>query len=342
MERAARPGYAPAVRLSLLVVALAVVPAIAHAEPERAKALSAEGEAAVAAGDLLEAAVKFRAAFNEEPRPEYMCNAGVAYHKLKDLPRAHRYLGQCVSMGASLDAKYRENLRKVVDSIEANLVAGNFTPVDVVLEPGVATLTIEGGAPYDEPVVGSGRIWLPYGSYRLRAAANGYLEQTLVIEVKGHAALPRRIKLEKAPEVDTGVKPDVTKPDVTRPDVARPDATKRAPISPVPALATRTRSKAPAIIATTATGALAITAALLYFKARIYVNDADAAEDQATFDELHDESHRFQKLAWAFGGLAATGAVVSGFLWYRALRTEPAVEVSATANGATVSLRGRF
>lgn len=336
MERAARPSYAPAVRFSLLVVALAVVPVTADAEPERAKALSAEGEAAVAAGDLPGAAVKFRAAFNEEPRPEYMCNAGVAYHKLKDLPRAHRYLGQCVSMGASLDAKYRENLRRVVDSIEAKLVAGNFTPVDVVLEPGAATLTIEGGLPYDEPVVGSGRIWFPFGSYRLRATANGYVEQTVIIEVKGHAAVPRRIKLEKAPAVDTVVNPG--KPDVTQPDVTQPDR----PITPAPVLVTPTGSKAPAIIATTATGALAITAALLYFKARVYVNDAEAAEDQATFDVLHDKSHRFQKLAWASGGLAATGAVVSGYLWYRALRTEPAVEVSATGDGATVSLRGRF
>ncbi|MBA3393702.1 MAG: hypothetical protein H0T89_13725 [Deltaproteobacteria bacterium] len=325
-------------RLSLLMVALAVVPVTAYAEPERAKALSAEGEAAVAAGDLLRAAVKFRAAFNEEPRPEYMCNAGVAYHKLKDLPRAHRYLGQCVSMGASLDAKYRENLRRVVDSIEAKLVAGNFTPVDVVLEPGAATLTIDGGVPYDEPVVGSGRIWFPYGSYRLRAAANGYVEQPVVIEVKGHAAVPLRIELEKAPAaVDIGVQPDPTRPDVTQPDRPITPA-----ITPPPVLVTRPRSKAPAIIATTATGALAITAALLYFKARVYVNDAEAAEDQATFDELHDKSHRFQKLAWASGGLAATGAVVSGYLWYRALRTEPAVEVIATGDGAAVSLRGRF
>ncbi|MDQ3298927.1 MAG: hypothetical protein M3619_20295 [Myxococcota bacterium] len=217
-------------------------------------------------------------------------------------------------------------------------MAGNFTPVDVVLEPGAATLTIDGGVPYDEPVVGSGRIWFPYGSYRLRAAANGYVEQPVVIEVKGHAAVPLRIELEKAPAaVDIGVQPDPTRPDVTQPDRPITPA-----ITPPPVLVTRPRSKAPAIIATTATGALAITAALLYFKARVYVNDAEAAEDQATFDELHDKSHRFQKLAWASGGLAATGAVVSGYLWYRALRTEPAVEVIATGDGAAVSLRGRF
>jgi hypothetical protein len=311
-----------------VVVAITLVLGTAHADPERAKQLSAEADALVASGDLLGAAAKFRAAYKEEPRPDHMCNSGVAYHKAKDLPRSHRYLNLCVSMGGSLDPAYRENLRKVVDSIEQKLVAGDFTPIDIAVEPQAAVLTIEGGKPYDEEIVGGGRIWVPYGAYRFIVRAPGFVEHRAEVTANKHAAIPLRVTLEKQIE-----KP-VEKP------VERPI---EKPIEPV-VTPHRTPSKLPAIVATSATGAFAIASLVFYVRARGFNDDAaDPSNTRAEFVDLRDKATSNQRISWVLGGVAGAGAVVSGILWWRFLRTPTTIEVTSTSTGgAGVAIRGRF
>lgn len=311
-------------RTVVVAIALTVaVTATAAADPENAKALSAEAEALVGTGDLIGAAAKFRAAYKQEPRPEYMCNSGVAYHKAKDLPRAHRYLNACVAMGSALEVAYRENLRKVVESIEQKLVAGDFTPIDIAIEPPTAVLAIEGGAPYDEEIVGGGRLWVPYGSYRLLVRAPGFVDKRSDITANSHTAMPLRVTLEKAP--DKPIERPIEKP------IEAPIATP----------ATRERpSKLPAIVATSATGVAGVVALAFYLRARGLVDDAEEADNEDDFNDRRDDAKTNQHRSWVIGGVAGVGAIVSGYLWYRVLRAPDGVEVSATGTG--VAIRGRF
>lgn len=288
----------------------------AHADP---KQLTAEAEALVAAGDMLGAAAKYRAAFAEEPIPEHVCNAGVAYHKAQDLPRSHRYLNRCVTMGSALDPTYRENLRKVVESIEQKLVAGSFTPVDIALQPPTAAVAIEGGKVYDENIIGGGRIWLPWGSYTLIARADGYIEKRTGVKPENHGAIPITITLDKAPEKPPIV---VQAPVVQYVDKPRP-------------------SRLPAIIASAGAGVLAGVALVFYVRARSEVDEAESTTiDMNEFEEHRDNAKRYQHISWGFGAGALGVGVAAGYLWWRALRDPGRIEVTATGN--TVGIRGSF
>ena len=64
-----------------------------------------------------------------------ICNAGVAYYKASDLPRAHRYLKRCSEVGKALNADFMGNVEKVIAAVEAALAAGSYTPVEVTSEP---------------------------------------------------------------------------------------------------------------------------------------------------------------------------------------------------------------
>ncbi len=292
----------------------------ADADPAKAKQLAADAEALVAKDDLVGAAAKYRDAYREDPQPEYICNTGVAYHKKQDLPRAHRYLNQCVTLGSSLDPTYRENLRKVVESVEAKLAGGEFTPVDLALDPAGAIVTIEGGKPSDEPIVGGGRIWVPFGSYRLVAHADGYVDKTVDVPATGHDAVPLQITLAKAP-VPKPLAPVVI-------EVAQPSRP----------------SKLPAIVVSGASVALGVAGALFYQHARSLVDQAEEPQRTvAEFDDLRGRAKDNQHVAWAFGAIAGAGAIVSGYLWYRALRRPSPVEVTGTAGGgAGVSIHFEF
>jgi hypothetical protein len=287
---------------------------VAHADP---KQLTADAEALVAKGDMLGAAAKYRAAFAEEPIPEHVCNAGVAYHKAQDLPRSHRYLNRCVAMGSALDATYRETLRRVVESIEQKLVAGNFTPVDIALQPPTAIVAIDGGKIYDEDIVGGGRIWLPWGAYTLIVRADGYVEKRTDIKPETHDALPLTVTLEKVI-----VKPPIAdKPLVHYADRPRP-------------------SKLPAIITTAGSGVLAVAGLVFYLRARDQISKANSTMDLEEFEDHRDKAKTQQHISWGFGGAALVAGGVAGYLWWRVLRDPGRVEITATGN--TVGIRGSF
>jgi hypothetical protein len=305
----------------ITVVALA---GTAHADAGTAKQLVAEAEALVASGDLIGAAAKFRAAYKEEPVPEHICNAGVAYHRAQDLPRSHRYLNQCVTMGSSLDASYRDSLRKVIDALEAKLVVGDFTPIDLSLDPVAAIAAFEGGKPYDDEIVGGGRIWVPYGSYRLVVRAAGYLDKPVDVAASSDVAVPLRITLDRKP-------PDAP---VVAPPPLPPQPPERVLVdAPRP-------SKLPAMLATGA--AVLFGAASLWFYADAYdlVGQAEDAMTRDEFDRLHDSAHDSQRNALIFGGLAGAAAAVAAWRWWHALRDPGQIEV--TVSGSGVAVQGRF
>lgn len=321
----------------LTVVILLAASAHAYADRVGADRAAAEAQKLAASGDFIGAAAKYREAFAAEPRADLMCNVGVAYYKAKDLPRAQRYLGQCLVLGTSLDRAFIENVRKVLAAVESTLAAGRFTPVDLFVQPPTATTSIEGGAVFDEPIVGSRRVWLPHGRYRLVVRAEGHVERVLEVEAKDATPIAASLVLERAP-VETAPPSPAPPADSGSNDAA--DASVRAP-SPPPSAPVAKRSMV-APIAATATTAVAGGFALGFFVAALGSADKAGKEsDRARYDELKNEAVDRQHISWGFAAAAGAAAVVSGVLWYRYTRG-PRIEVQASGTGAAVSFGGRW
>ncbi|MBK9037103.1 MAG: hypothetical protein IPL61_38645 [Myxococcales bacterium] len=305
-------------RVATFVFAVALItPAAAAAapDPDRADALAAEAEARAAGGDFLGAAASFRDAHAADPRPEFLCNVGVAFHKARDLPRAHLYLGQCLTRGGSLDPGFLASVRAVFATAEDQLRAGEFAPIDVNPEPAAAAFTISAFGVGDT-LVGARLVWLPFGRHTLHVTADGYVADDVGVEITTRDHQTVRPTLTRAPVI--GPPPTTTPPPVHR----------------------RT---APAWIATGATVAVGVTAGLLYLRARAWAADAGLPEiPPEVYADRVDTARAYQHGSWAVAALAGVGAVASGYLWYRALRTPAPIEVAPTAGGAIVGVRASF
>jgi hypothetical protein len=299
-----------------------------------AEQLADEARALAAAGDLLGAAARFRAAHALDPRPELLCNVGVAFHKAKDLPRAHLYLGQCLTRVGSLEAGFASSVRAVFAAVEDTLRGGAYAPVDVTVTPATASVTVSAFDPEDA-IVGARVVWLPFGHHTLTARAEGHVEQAVAIDLEGPGQQTARIALVRASGAAGAGADDGTTGGGD--SIERPVSGQLLP-----------RSRRPAIVATAATGGLAIGAGVVYLLARSAAASAgDAGIDDREYADRVDSARFRQHLSWGLGGAAAIGAVASGWLWYRATRSPRApvltVDVGGgAAGGATAVVRGRF
>lgn len=336
----------------VVVIVCATLAVDASADPSAADRAVSEAQTRAAANDYIGAAAKYREAFAAEPRPELMCNVGVAYYKAKDLPRAQRYLDQCLSIGTSLDHAFIANVRKVLAAVETALASGSYTPVDLLVQPPAATTTVDGGVPFDEPLLGSRRVWFPFGHYKLTIHAEGRVDRVLEIEAVDHTALPARITLERAPVEP--VSPQGSAAGSAEPAGSGSAATGAGSAQGAgsaaetgsdtaaitPALVHRPSMVAP-IVATAASVGVGAAALGFYLGARSAAHDAGNATDTATYADLVDKAQLRQHVSWLLGGVAGAGAIVSGFLWYRYASTSH-VEVQATGTGVALSLSGRW
>lgn len=317
----------------------------AFADRDAAERAIADAKTHATKGDFVGAAAKYREAHAAEPRPDLMCNVGVAYYKAKDLPRAHRYLEQCLAIGTSLDRAFIDNVKKVVAAVESTLAAGNFTPVDLFVQPSTATTAVEGGVVFDEPVVGSRRVWFPFGSYRLVVHAAGHVDRVLDIAATDRKPITASVALERAPvetasSTETGSTTDSSAGSATV--EAGTGTTITEPQLPPPPMPPLTKRSMVAPIVATAAAAGAGGAALGFFlAARGSADDAGKATDMVRYNELRDEAIDRQHISWGFAAAAGAAAIVSGVLWYR-YASAPRVEVQATGSGAALSFSGRW
>src|SRR5215470_17873339 len=94
------------------VIVIATLIAVdARADPRTADQAAAEADARARAKDYLGAAAKFREAYAADPRPDLICNVGVAYHKAQELPRAQLFLSRCLERGSALDSAFIDVVR---------------------------------------------------------------------------------------------------------------------------------------------------------------------------------------------------------------------------------------
>ncbi|HEY1552014.1 MAG TPA: hypothetical protein VGG28_29510 [Kofleriaceae bacterium] len=178
-----------------IVVAGFVAPSFA--DRATSDQLAADAAKLAASGDLAGAASTFRAAFAADPRPELVCNVGVAYYKLADLPRADRYLNECIATGGALDTAFLTRVRTALDSVESGLLAHALAPIDLDVSPATAIVVVDAWP--DEPLVGAHRVWVAYGHHNITVRAPDYAAQTIELDVTSHAPIVRRVVL--APNV---------------------------------------------------------------------------------------------------------------------------------------------
>lgn len=297
----------------------------------------AAGELA-AKGDFLGAAAKFREAYAAAPRPELMCNVGVAFYKGKDYPHAQRYLEQCVTAGGSLDAKFIDAVRQVMSAVDAKLRAGDFTPIDLAVEPASALTTVRYGGRADEPIVGARRAWVPFGDYALAIHAEGYSDRVVEGTAHGHDAIAIRAKLDPVatPPVDHPPPVDHDHPPPVDRDRPPPIDHDRPP-PPRPQTREVHGARGPAIALTAVTGVLGLGALGSYAFAVHRASQANGAMDRPSYDADVASARRWQHASWLAGGLAGASAIASGYLWWRASRT---TVVEITPGGVAVA--GRF
>lgn len=291
-----------------------------------------EAQDRAAKGDFVGAAQKYREAFAEHPQPELLCNVGVAYYKAKDLPRADWYLSHCLEIGTTLDTTFLDNVKKVLVVVEDKLASSDFAPITLLVQPATATIAIDGNV-YDEPVPASKKVWLPYGTYKLTIHAEGYLDLVVPLDVKTRniAALSIVLKRNEATTVEPP-KHDKQEP-------------AREHVEPVPAVIAQPRSKLMPVVATSATLGFAGGAVAAWVLARGKADDAGKASDANNLEAYNtaaDGARKRQYIAWGLGGAAVVGAVVSGYLWYRAMHTQSPVEVEPTAGGIAFRVSARW
>jgi hypothetical protein len=317
-----------------VVIIVAAVAVQAVADTGGADRAAAEAKTRAANADFIGAAAKYREAFQAEPRPDLMCNVGVAYYKAKDLPRAQRYLDQCLSIGTSLERTFIDNVKKVLAAVDSALAGGSYTPVDLLVQPPTATTTVEGGVPFDEPLLGSRRVWFPFGNYKLTVHAEGHVDRVITIDAKDHSAIPARVSLELAPKpVDVG--------SAQEPDAGSGSAVVIEPPPPPPPPVTAKRSIVAPLVVSGVTVGLGVAALGYYLAAVDRANAAGKASDRQKYDALVDDARDRQHMSWLFSGAATAGAVVSGILWYR-YASAPRVEVQASGSSAALTLGGRW
>ena len=321
-------------RAVLVIATLVAFAPAAHADRREADRAVTEADALVRAKDYLGAATKFREAYAADPRPDLICNVGVAYHKAQELPRAQLYLGRCLERGSALDGAFMTVVRDTLARLEAALKTGNYTPVDVVIDPRFATVAIDAFAA-DETFDGGRTVWLPFGAYHVTVRAEGYRSQTVEVAAKDHVIVALRVVLAREPVVAAPDRPPVTAP------IATPAPAVRVAAVPAP----RGPGLALPLSATVATVGLAIVAGYARSQASDHADRAGLALTRDTYDSEADSTKRWNAI---FGvDLAVTGvaALASGYLWYRFARSParmitPRVEASGQAAGLV--LDGRF
>lgn len=326
----------------LVVISVAGLALRASADPAGADRAAADAQVRADAGDFFGAAAKYREAFREQPRPDLMCNVGVAYYKAKDLPRAQRYLDQCLRIGASLDAGFITNVRKVLTAVEQKLASGKFTPIDLAIQPDTAASTLDGGV-HDEAIVGSRRVWVPFGSYTLVVHAEGFVDEKQPIVADN--TKPRSISVKLLPASSTTVTSD-TSDGATRSGAgsgqtgSEPSSSRSGAAPPAPA--PPRRSLVAPIVASAASGAFGGLALGFYLSARNTGADAEKATSGDNYEALSDTARDRQHVSWVIGGAAGVAAIVAVVLWYRATRSPAQVDVSATGSSASASLTLRW
>lgn len=301
----------------------------ALADPAAATKLADDGAALAKAGKFTDAADKYRAAWNEDRlKPDYLCNAAITTYKAKDLVRAHLLLGQCLEQNSTIEPTQADRVRAALAATEKVLRASGHAPVRITSTPAASISILELGN--DEAFVGSRVVWLPFGTYHVRAHAEGYIDQANTVEPKSQEPLTVAIVLEH-------VKLQVQEP-------GKPPVEKPFPVTGAPAPAPHARK--PSLVPPIVTSVITLAAVGFAVYARSKASDeamrAQTALDLAVFDADKSSADHWNYAFVAGTGVAVVGAAASVYLWRRAFASDSPLEVQASATSVSVGYHARF
>lgn len=288
----------PGMRMVFVTATLVLLTTAAHANPTSDVEEKAAQDAATA-GDFIGAANHYKAAYAADPKPELICNAGVAYYKANDATRAHLYLSRCQERGTALDATFVSAVRGALAAVEAQ-VRANFTPVDIVARPEGATVVI-GSLGESDAFVGSRLVWLPRGKQTITVKAEGYTPKVTELDAQGSERMPVEVTLEKVVVVLPPPGPEEPPP----------------VIQPLPDEPTTPPSKVPAFVAMGGTVAAFVVAGIAYSKAHSAADRASQAVSMDVYNDDKDSASSWNTVMGVSGAVGILGAAASAFFVLR-------------------------
>ena len=292
--------------------ALAFAASSARADRAAAAPLEAAADAAAGSGDFATAAADYRAAFAADPRAELECNAGVAYYKLRDLPRADRYLAECVAHATELSTEFVAHVHAALAAVESALLVGDVTPVDLAVSPPTASVVVDLWP--DEPIVGPHRVWLAFGHHQLAVSAPGFVARSIAVEATGREPTAVRVQLDPVPPVVAFV--------------ARPAA------SPPP----RSTAAARALVY----GAAAVAVVGIGFHLAAYDVRGKLETTSQSWDANHGAFEALRAVTIGCYAAAVIAGGIGGALWYarrdRARERAPRIGIGVAPGAAVVGV----
>ncbi len=290
-------------------VTIAAVSRAAAGPREDALALAQQATERAAAGDLAGAVTLFKRAYGTDARAEYQCNIGAAYFKLHDLPRAHAFLTVCLARAGALKPEAAASFREVLTFVDGELRGGGYAAVDVTVDPPAALVRPALFAD-DETFAAPHTFWLPLGKHDIVATATGFQRGSRQVDLTRNERVPLRLQLEPTPP---------------------PPPPERIPGSRRPA--------AIALISAVGFLAIGVTFHVLAASTRDDLSRLPAGPD---YDDTHDRFALQRGVAIGGYALAAVGTGVGIYLWRRAARGTLVPAAAVGADGAAITLSGRF
>ena len=341
-------------------VALALLGARAHAQPENAperEAAEPPSPAATApatskaqarrhyaagvesyeAGQFKDAIDHFLEANRLAPSPALSFNIARAYEKLGDIAGALAFYRDYLRRAS--DAEDRDEVGQIVTEFENRLRQKGVQQVTVLSEPDRATVVLDGKPVGVTPWTGE----IFPGQHRLQLRLPGYEQTDQVFSLTAHRAKDVSVALVQIPEEP---KPETAPAPPPPPAPAPPEPA--TPPSEPPADTSGPATVSPWTWVSLGVGAGALGGALAFELMRASAeDDAHNAETQIEAQEQYDTMESRQLVARVLVGVGAAATVAGGVLLYLDLTAEPSTQSAGLGFGCSpsacgVTASGRF
>lgn len=319
----------------LLYLVAATDPMATPADPRAAAdALVADGVALGEARRFDEAIERFEAADRLFPRAMHVCNIGLAHARADRPEKAHFYLLRC-------QARATEALPGWVDrrlaEARRTLEKGAFAPVELIGPPAALRVSHYGSEVLTPPIT----VWLPLGSHRLSADADGFLPWTHDLIVQTRAPIRQAFVLQPRPAPDPVVDPVPDPLPDPVPDPL-PDPI-LDPTNPTPSPRPGSSLDVPGLVLTV-TGGVALVAGLVLYPIALDSRDDASALASGDLDAYNDARSTFELERGFAYGLTFGGAALTtvGVVLLLTGDDTPAVGVSPLQGGGFAYTTLRF
>ncbi len=281
-------------RSTLTIVVPLVAPTPVSADPVKAESLDAAGKTAFQKGAFADAVVAFRAAFEEDARPDFLFNLAKAQQKLGD------FGGAIETLDRYLEEVPKASDRKEIEAFQTFLrgkLEATKVHLTVRTNPGGALLRLDSeGGPTDHTTPWTG--WVEPGRYKLALTKSGHtpVHHEFVVELGNERNLELRLTPMKT---RPGGEPKVMVP----PASATPEDSASGSAWPYVALGVAVAAGAGAAWAGGLSG-------------RAAVEDAAKTRDRVEYREAIDRADQRTTVSNALGATAAVGLLAAGALWF--------------------------